>query len=351
MNDKLSISIVGASGYAGGELLRLLLDHPHVEVRQATSERNAGSYIHFTHPNLRGRTRLQFVSVNELEPCDLLVLGLPHGGAMTRIDQFAALAPRIIDLSADFRLRNPDDYVQWYGKPHANLDWLAKFVYGLPELHRDAIRTAQYVSGVGCNATATNLAIYPLFAAGLVDTGRGVICEVKVGSSEGGNSSSDATHHPERAGVMRSFAPTGHRHTAEVRQAIRLAGAESDVHLSATAIDNVRGVLATAHLFARPGVTEKDLWRAYRQTYRNEPFIRIVKESTGIYRYPEPKILAGSNYADVGFEYDEASRRVVALCAIDNLMKGAAGTAVQCMNLMMGWDETTGLGFAGLHPI
>ena len=351
MNDKLSISIVGASGYAGGELLRLLLDHPHVEVRQATSERNAGSYIHFTHPNLRGRTRLQFVSVNELEPCDLLVLGLPHGGAMTRIDHFAALAPRIIDLSADFRLRNPDDYVQWYGKPHANLDWLAKFVYGLPELHRDAIRTAHYVSGVGCNATATNLAIYPLFAAGLVDTGRGVICEVKVGSSEGGNSSSDATHHPERAGVMRSFAPTGHRHTAEVRQAIRLAGAESDVHLSATAIDNVRGVLATAHLFARPGVTEKDLWRAYRQTYRNEPFIRIVKESTGIYRYPEPKILAGSNYADVGFEYDEASRRVVALCAIDNLMKGAAGTAVQCMNLMMGWDETTGLGFAGLHPI
>lgn len=351
MNQKLSISIVGASGYAGGELLRLLLDHPHVEVKQATSERNAGSYIHFTHPNLRGRTRLQFVSVSELEPCDLLVLGLPHGGAMTRIDQFAALAPRIIDLSADFRLRNPDDYVQWYGKPHANLDWLAKFVYGLPELHRDAIRTAQYVSGVGCNATATNLAIYPLFAAGLVDTGRGVICEVKVGSSEGGNSSSDATHHPERAGVMRSFAPTGHRHTAEVRQAIRLAGAESEVHLSATAIDNVRGVLATAHLFARPGVTEKELWRAYRQSYRNEPFIRIVKEGTGIYRYPEPKILAGSNYADVGFEYDEASRRVVALCAIDNLMKGASGTAVQCMNLMMGWDETTGLGFAGLHPI
>ena len=351
MNQKLSISIVGASGYAGGELLRLLLDHPHVEVKQATSERNAGSYIHFTHPNLRGRTRLQFVSVSELEPCDLLVLGLPHGGAMTRIDQFAALAPRIIDLSADFRLRNPDDYVQWYGKPHANLDWLAKFVYGLPELHRDAIRTAQYVSGVGCNATATNLAIYPLFAAGLVDTGRGVICEVKVGSSEGGNSSSDATHHPERAGVMRSFAPTGHRHTAEVRQAIRLAGAESEVHLSATAIDNVRGVLATAHLFARPGVTEKELWRAYRQSYRNEPFIRIVKESTGVYRYPEPKILAGSNYADVGFEYDEASRRVVALCAIDNLMKGASGTAVQCMNLMMGWDERTGLGFAGLHPI
>ena len=148
-----------------------------------------------------------------------------------------------------------------------------------------------------------------------------------------------------------SFAPTGHRHTAEILQAIRLTGVETAVHLSATAVDNVRGVLATAHLFAKPGVTEKDLWRAYRQIYRNEPFIRIVKERTGLYRYPEPKILSGSNYADVGFEFDPNTRRIVAIGAIDNLMKGAAGTAVQCMNLMMHWEETTGLGFSGLHPI
>ncbi|MCB0043586.1 MAG: N-acetyl-gamma-glutamyl-phosphate reductase, partial [Caldilinea sp.] len=139
-------------------------------------------------------------------------------------------------------------------------------------------------------------------------------------------------------------------------QAIALAQAERpdatvpDVHLSATAVDNVRGVLATAHLFVRDGVTERDLWKAYRQTYRDEAFVRTAKERTGIYRYPEPKILAGSNYADVGFELDERSGRVVALCAIDNLMKGAAGSAVQCMNLMCGWDETTGLTFAGLHP-
>lgn len=351
MTKKLSVSIVGASGYAGGELLRLLLDHPHVEIRQATSERNAGSYIHFTHPNLRGRTRLQFVSAGEIEACDLLFLGLPHGGAMGQIERLAGLAERIVDLSADFRLRDPADYVQWYGKEHANPTWLQKFVYGLPELHRAEIAQSRYVSGVGCNATATNLAIWPLFAADLADVSRGVICELKVGSSEGGNASSDATHHPERAGVMRSFAPTGHRHTAEVLQTLREAGAETQVHLSATAIDNVRGVLATAHLFAKAGVTEKDLWRAYRQTYRNEPFVRIVKESAGVYRYPEPKILAGSNYADVGFEFDPTTGRIVALCAIDNLMKGAAGTALQCMNLMLGWEETTGLGFAGLHPI
>jgi N-acetyl-gamma-glutamyl-phosphate/LysW-gamma-L-alpha-aminoadipyl-6-phosphate reductase len=351
MTDKTSVSILGASGYAGGELLRLLLDHPNVTVQQVTSERNAGSFVHFTHPNLRGRTKLQFVSAADLEPCDVLVTGLPHGSAMQRIDDFVALAPRIVDMSADFRLRNADDYVTWYGKPHENPTWLEKFVYGLPELHRDEIRGASYVSGVGCNATATNLAIWPLFVEGLVDDSRGVICELKVGSSEGGNKSGDSTHHPERSGVMRSFAPTGHRHTAEVLQAIRRTGSTADVHLSATAVDNVRGVLATAHLFVKPGVTEKDLWRAYRRVYKDEPFVRIVKEKTGIYRYPEPKILSGSNFADVGFELDEKSGRVVAISAIDNLMKGAAGSALQCLNLMMGWDETMGLGFPGLHPI
>ena len=351
MPEKIKAAIVGGSGYAGGELLRLLLDHPHIEVTQVTSERNAGTFVHFTHPNLRGRTSLQFVSAADLEPADFLFVGLPHGGAMERIDQYASMAERIIDLSADFRLRNPEDYVRWYGKPHANPEWLGKFVYGLPELYREEIRQAQYVSGVGCNASATTLAIWPLFAEGLADAARGVVCEVKVGSSEGGNKSSDATHHPERARVMRSFAPTGHRHTAEIEQAIRLSGAQATVHLSATAIDNVRGVLATAHLFLREGVEERDVYRAYRKTYRGEPFVRIVKERTGVYRYPEPKILSGSNYADVGFEVDGESRRIVALGAIDNLMKGAAGTAVQCMNLMMGWDETTGLGFPGLHPI
>lgn len=351
MAERIRASIVGASGYVGGELLRLLLDHPNIEVGQVTSERNAGAFVHFTHPNLRGRSKLQFVSAADLEACDLLFLGLPHGGAMGRIEEFAALAPRIVDLSADFRLRNLADYDRWYGKPHANPAWLAKFVYGLPELHREELKNASYVSGVGCNATATNLAIWPLLKQGLVDADRGVVCEVKVGSSEGGNKSSDSTHHPERSGVMRSFAPTGHRHSAEILQAARLVDVETEVHLSATAIDNVRGVLATAHLFVKPGVTEKDLWKAYRQVYRGEPFVRLVKEKTGIYRYPEPKILSGSNYADVGFELDEQSGRVVAICAIDNLMKGAAGTALQCVNLMYGWDETTGLTFPGLHPI
>ena len=371
MNLPITASIVGASGYTGGELLRLLLSHPHVVVKQVTSERLDAQFVHFTHPNLRasafrsaqgrpddsrgegasGRAPLKFTTSASLEPCDLLFLCLPHGGAMGRIDGFAALAPRIVDLSADFRLRDASGYDRWYGTPHSSPDWLARFVYGLPELHRAEISAASYVSGVGCNATATTLAIWPLAKAGLVDAARGVICEVKVGSSEGGAASSDATHHPERAGVMRSFAPTGHRHTAEVLQALALTGVSTDVHLSATAVDNVRGVLATAHAFVRDGVAERDIWKAYRETYAREPFVRIVKERTGLYRYPEPKILSGSNYADVGFELDSNTRRVVSICAIDNLMKGAAGTALQCANLMHGWDERLGLEFPGLHPV
>jgi LysW-gamma-L-alpha-aminoadipyl-6-phosphate/LysW-L-glutamyl-5-phosphate reductase len=354
--DRVTASIVGASGYTGGELLRLLLGHPHIEIKQVTSERLNGQFVHFTHPNLRsapaaGRAPLKFTASAALEPCGLLFLCLPHGGAMGRIESFASLAPRIVDLSADFRLREPAGYDRWYGQAHANPAWLSRFVYGLPELHRDAIAGASYVSGVGCNATATTLAIWPLAKAGLLDASRGIICEVKVGSSEGGAASSDSTHHPERAGVMRSFAPTGHRHTAEVLQALALAQIIREVHLSATAVDNVRGVLATAHVFVREEVGERDLWKAYRDTYAREPFVRIVKERAGLYRYPEPKILSGSNYADVGFEFDASTRRVVALCAIDNLMKGAAGTALQCANLMCGWGETTGLEFPGLHPV
>jgi len=351
VSTRLSISIIGASGYTGGELLRLALGHPQLEVKQVTSERLDGQFVHFTHPNLRKRTQLKFVRSAAVEKCDLLFLGLPHGSAMNRIDELASIADRIVDLSADFRLRHAADYDKWYGKPHANPAWLSKFVYGLPELHRAELKSANYVSGVGCNATATTLAIWPLAVAGLIDTARGIICEVKVGSSEGGAAAADSTHHPERAGVMRSFAPTGHRHTAEVQQSLQLKNIVTDVHLSATAVDNVRGVLATAHVFVKPGTAEKDVWKAYREAYTNEPFVRIVKERTGLYRYPEPKILSGTNYADVGFEMDAATGRVVALCAIDNLMKGAAGTALQCANVMMGWQETLGLDFPGLHPI
>ncbi len=337
-------SIVGGSGYAGGELLRLLLGHPEVDVQQVTSQRLAGRFVHSTHPNLRGSIRLKFSDIADLEACDLLFLALPHGRASEKFEHFSSLAPRIIDLSADFRLRSAEMYEQWYGKAHPNPALLEQFVYGLPEIYRDELATANYVSGVGCNATAVNLALLPLARHGLIE--RAVI-EVKVGSSEGGNSHSLASHHPERVNAVRSFAPTGHRHQAEMKQAL----GDFELHFSATAVELVRGVLCTAHVFLNDDLSEKEVWKLYREAYANEPFMRIVKDKRGIYRYPEPKILAGTNFCDVGFEKDPHSNRLVVISAIDNLMKGASGTAVQAMNVMMGWPETTGLGFVGLHPI
>jgi N-acetyl-gamma-glutamyl-phosphate/LysW-gamma-L-alpha-aminoadipyl-6-phosphate reductase len=340
----INVSIVGGSGYVGGELLRLLLGHPLVKVQQITSQQHAGSYVPGIHPNLRGATRLKFSPIEALEPCDLLFLALPHGRAAGQIDHFANLAERVIDLSADFRLNDPALYEEWYGRSHSAPEWLNKFVYGLPELHRAELREARYVSGVGCNATAVNLALSPLALQGLIQQ---AIIEVKVGSSEGGNSFSAASHHPERSGALRSFAPTGHRHQAEMVQELGCF----DLHFSATAVELVRGILCTAHLFLNQDLTEKDVWQLYRNVYVSEPFVRLVKERKGIYRYPEPKILAGSNFCDVGFAKDERTGRLVVLSAIDNLMKGAAGTAVQAMNLMLGYPETTGLTFTGLHPI
>jgi N-acetyl-gamma-glutamyl-phosphate/LysW-gamma-L-alpha-aminoadipyl-6-phosphate reductase len=345
VSDKLTVSIVGGSGYVGGELLRLLLFHPHVTVKQITSTSQTGRYVYTVHPNLRGVTSLQFVHPDALEPADLLFLAMPHGQAAQTIERYAALAERIVDCSADFRLRDPAVYARWYGGDHPSPAWLDRFVYGLPERTRAALTRARYASGVGCNATATILALAPLADAGLLTQ---AVVEVKVGSSEAGAQPTASSHHPERSGAVRSFKPTGHRHQAEVIQAL---GNQFDLHFSVTAVELVRGVLATAHCFLNRPVEEKELWKLYRAAYRDEPFIRLVKSSTGLHRYPEPKLLAGSNYCDVGFEVDPDTGRVVVMAAIDNLMKGAAGSAVQSMNVMLGWDETAGLTFPGLHPV
>lgn len=346
----ITVSIIGASGYGGGELLRLLLDHPEVQVKQVTSESNAGKFVHRIHPNLRKRTDLKFVSMDQLEPCDVLFLGLPHGHAMERIEDWKQLAPAIIDLSADFRLRRPDAYPTWYGHDHSRPELLSEWVYGIPELHREEMKTANYISSGGCLATAAILGLYPLFQADVVALDKPVVIEGKTGSSGAGGGVSLASHHPERSGAMRSFKPTGHRHTAEICQELAFQG-EPLVAFSATSIEAVRGILSTAHVFLKEPLDEREIWRIYRKAYAKEPFMRVVKESGGVYRYPEPKILSGTNYCDVGFELDEHSNRVVVIAALDNLMKGAAGQAVQAFNIRFGFPETTALEFAGLHPI
>ena len=341
----IRVAIAGGSGYAGGELLRLLLAHPDAEVAQVTSERLAGRFVHRSHPNLRGLTRLRYVTLGELSSCDVLFSCLPHGESARRIDAFLASAERVVDLAADFRLGGGEEYERFYGAPHPRPDLLGRFVRGIPELDRGDLRSASLVACAGCNATVSILALRPLFVERLA---RSAVIEVKVGSSEAGNRASEASHHPERSGAMRSYRPTGHRHLAEIRAA--LPAPPNGIHFSATAVEMVRGILATCHVFLNDDVDEKALWRIYRRAYAGEPFVRIVKERTGIHRYPDPKLLAGSNYCDIGFERDPHARRVVVMAAIDNLMKGAAGQAVQAFNVMCGLPERRALTFPGLHP-
>ena len=348
------VAIVGGSGYTGGELARLLLFHPHVELTQVASNSHAGRYLHSVHPNLRKISTLRFSHPDDLTSCDILFLCLPHGVTAREIERYRSIAPRIIDLSADFRLRSSALYEEWYGVPHIAPNLLEEAVYGLPELHREELPGATLVSGTGCMATASILGLAPLYRAGLVNYALPLVVDAKVGSSAAGATPGPGSHHPERSGAVRSFQPTGHRHTAELIQELELQeGAELRQHIafSATAIELVRGVLITAQVFLNESVDERTLWRLYREAFQREPFIRLVKERSGVYRYPEPKILVGSNYCDIGFELDRDQQRVVVIAALDNLMKGAAGNAVQALNCMCEWDESIGLTFPGLHPV
>ncbi len=343
----IRVGILGGSGYLGGELLRLLLFHPQVDGIQVCSRGRAGDYVYQVQPNLRGVTDLRFSRPEALEPCQVLFLALPHGQAAAEIERYAALAERIVDCSADFRLRRAEDYQRWYRWQHPAPEWLERFVYGLPERNREAIREARFVSGVGCNATALNLALGPLADAGWLER---VVAEVKVGSSQAGAVPSAGSHHPERSGAVRVYSTGGHRHLAEVEQEL---GA-FPLLLSATAVEMVRGAHLTARCFLRPDAavtSERQVWGLYRGAYGREPFIRLVAGRRGPHRFPEPKILAGSNFCDVGFAFDASSGTLLVMAALDNLMKGGAGTAVQAMNLMMGLDEGAGLTFPGLHPI
>lgn len=343
----IRVSVAGGSGFVGGELVRWIDQHPQFELAQVTSERSAGQALWRTHPHLRHLVSARFVAFDELEPCDLLFCALPHGTLARRIDSVAALAPRVVDCSADFRLGDADRYRYWYGEEHPAPRWLERFTYGLPELNRARLTEADFVSGVGCNATAVQLALMPLVRGGVVDGELPVIADVKAGSSQAGSTSTAASHHPLRSGCVRTFSAAGHRHLAEVEQSFP----GLNVQMTATSIDMVRGTLATCHATVREGVDERAILRSYRRAAAAEPFVDVVVERGGNYRLPEPKLVTGTNRAQLGFGFDPATRRVVALCAIDNLGKGAAGSAIQAANLTCGLEETSGLHFHGLHPL
>jgi N-acetyl-gamma-glutamyl-phosphate/LysW-gamma-L-alpha-aminoadipyl-6-phosphate reductase len=340
----VKVSVVGGSGYIGGELLRLLLGHPEVEVVQTTSNSLAGRPVWEAHPNLRNVTRLRFTPHDSLEQVDAAFVALPHGATTDRIRALTERARLVIDLSSDFRLRDPEDYDRYYGREHPLPGLLGDFVAGIPELHRDALRSATRIAVPGCMANAAILALHPLAQADLLDGE--IVIDARTGSSGSGTVPSAAGHHPERSGAMRVYKPLGHRHEPEISQVVGVP-----VRMSATAVGAVRGVQVVVHLTLDRAIDDGELQRLYARVYGDEPFVRVVAQRRGIHRLPDPCVMTGSNFCDVGFAHAGDGRHVVALGALDNLVKGGAGNAVQSFNIAANFEERTALEFAGLHPV
>lgn len=348
----MRVGVIGASGYVGGEVLRLLLNHPDVEITAVTSRKHAGQYLHRIQPSLKGFTDLTFSELDYdklSDKCDLIITAVPHGNATEIVKAFYDRGIRIIDLSADYRLHNPDDYTKWYGWDHPHPDYLEKSVFGVPELHRDKIKDAQLVSCPGCMAVTSTLALAPLISNDIIDTNY-IVVDSKIGSSGAGAGA--GTAHAMRAGVIRPYKPSKHRHTGEIEQELSaLAGSSIRVSMSPHAVDVVRGILCTNHTFLKKDVTSKELWRIYREAYSKEKFVRLIRDQNGLYKFPDPKFLVGSNFCDIGFDIDPDNNRLIAISASDNLMKGAAGSAVQNLNVMHGLDEMVGLRYTPLTPV
>jgi N-acetyl-gamma-glutamyl-phosphate/LysW-gamma-L-alpha-aminoadipyl-6-phosphate reductase len=350
----LKIGIIGGTGYVGGELLRLLLLHPQAEVKMVTSRQSVGEYVFNVHPNLRGLTQLKFVpqDIAELQKhCDLVFTATPHGGSVNLVPKLLDAELKVIDMSADFRLKNPDDYDKWYGWKHTNPQLLKEAAYGLPELHRQEIKSARLVACPGCMATAAILPLAPVIKANLVEKNR-IVVDVKIGSSGAGSKPTIASHHPERFGGVRPYKVAGHRHLAEMEQELNnLTSEPVTVSFTPHAVNMVRGILSTIHVFPKTPLTNKVVWKTLRSQYEGESFIRFVKYQKGPYKLPDPKVTMGTNFCDIGFELDPHANRLLLFSAIDNIVKGASGQGVQCLNIMMDIDENTGLKSTGFHPM
>jgi N-acetyl-gamma-glutamyl-phosphate/LysW-gamma-L-alpha-aminoadipyl-6-phosphate reductase len=350
----VKVGVIGASGYVGGELLRLLVSHPQVEISTIVSRRRAGEYVHRVHPSLKGFIAITF-SPMDIEKvagsCDFVFTSVPHGKSNKIVKDLYERGMKVVDLSADFRLRNPKDYVKWYGWEHPFPDLLAKSVYGIPEFYRAKIERAKLVSCPGCMAVTSLLAIRPLMQNGIIDT-KHIVVDSKIGSSGAGSISNAGTHHAMRYGVIRPYKPAKHRHTGEIEQELGATAMQPiKVSMSPHAVNLVRGILVTSHLFFKTPIQELELWKLYRNSYKNEPFIRLIRDTKGFYKFPDPKFVVGSNFCDIGFDIDYDNQRIVALSASDNLMKGAAGSAIQNMNVMQGFNETDGLRYTPVTPV
>lgn len=343
IEQRIKIAIFGGSGYGGSELLRILLFHPNVEIVLVTANEQAGKLVGEVHKNLNGLTDLRFEQMPELSKLDGLdaaFFALPHGQALNLIP---SLPPNVkaIDLSGDFRIDDPQVFKQFYNLERDNAELQNSFVYGLTETNREAIRSARYIANPGCFATATLLALAPAVKSGLL-TGK-IIVDAKTGSSGSGAKAAANTHHPQRMNSFYAYKPFQHQHIPEIEQHLRTVGDfTNDLVFMTHSLPVSRGIFASCYMETKVNITNEDLDNLYRGFYEDSFFVRIVEGS------PDINWVKNTNFCDIAMHSD--GKQIAVFSAIDNLVKGAAGQAVQNMNLMFGLDEKTGLIFTGGNP-
>lgn len=344
----MKVSIIGASGYAGEELIRLLHGHPHAEIVHLTSERHTGEKISKLYPHLTHIYDNILDSMEDVrriaEDSDVLFIALPHGHAMKLVKAIAGLPVHIIDLGADYRFADTSVYESWYHVPHTDPE--AERVYGLAELYRDAIRGAHLIGNAGCYTTASILALTPLVQEHLVQMDS-ILVDAVSGVSGAGRTPKESTHFPEFYDSFTAYGAVSHRHTPEIEQALsEQAGEPVTINFTPHLAPIARGILATCYARLADGVTEEDVDAAFAAQYADEFFIRLLGRGA----YPSTKYVRGTNYCDIAWHIDPRTHRVIVFSAIDNLVKGAAGQAIQNMNIALGLDERTGLDLVPMYP-
>ena len=346
----IKIGIVGASGYSGSELLRFLVNHPGaLQVALCTSETYAGQCIDSVLPNLRGflSSKFEALDLDSLKDrVDVVVLAVPHKVAMSFVPKILAQGLRVVDFSADYRLEDAETYEAWYHVEHTSTSLMSKSVYGLPERYRDCIRSAQLVANPGCYPTSAILAAMPFVKLGVVALDS-IIVDSKSGISGAGPKPSENTHYANRESNFIAYNIGAHRHTPEIEQELSAVASEPvRVTFTPHLVPMTRGILSTVYMRLTEEISTEEALNIYAKFYAHEPFVRVLPTGT----YPQTKAVLGSNYCDVGLEVDARTRRIVAMAAIDNLGKGAAGAVVQNLNLMFGFKETDGLKVPGMMP-
>lgn len=342
----IKVGIVGGTGYTGVELLRLLARHPQVELTAITSRKEAGMKVADMFPNLRGRVGLAFTTPEEagLEKCDVVFFATPNGVAMQQTRTLLDAGVKVIDLAADFRIKDVKEWEAWYKLEHACPDLIGEAVYGLPEVNREAIRKARLIANPGCYPTAAQLGFLPLIENGLVDTSH-LVADCKSGVSGAGRKAETHILFAEAADNFKAYAVAGHRHLPEIRQGLSFAAGHS---VGLTFVPHltplIRGIHAT--LYARLSKTDVDLQALYEKRYAGEPFVDVLPAGS----HPETRSVRGANICRIALHRPQGGNVVVVLSVIDNLVKGAAGQAVQNMNLMFGFAETTAIDEIGLLP-